>query len=150
MGSMPGYKDPPKEHQFKPGKDWRGNRGGRPKGWGKLEQDVIDELNEDIPGTDAKGKARKIAYARYLTQRLKAKTAKKDAPFKEILSIVELIVKSGTSERASNVNVNLRTLPTIPVDLKEFFVSEGMPEEEAVKLKRALLEMLYPEGEEVE
>ncbi|MBA7602087.1 hypothetical protein ES703_09173 [subsurface metagenome] len=124
--------------------------GGRPKGWGKLEQDVIDELSEDISGTDVKGKARKIAYARYLTGRLKAKTLKEDAEFKTIMSVVELIVKSGTSERASNVNINLRTLPTIPVDLKEFFVSKGMPEEEAEKMQEALLDMMFPEGEEVE
>jgi len=26
------YKQPPKEHQFKPGKEWRGNKKGRPEG----------------------------------------------------------------------------------------------------------------------
>jgi hypothetical protein len=41
---------PPIEHRFKPGKDWTGNKGGRPKVIGQtLNQRLMEEIEADIP-----------------------------------------------------------------------------------------------------
>jgi len=124
--------------------------GGRPKGWTKQQQIILDELDVPITARDAKGETRKMLLARMAVHKLKEGMGSKAIDWRMLIAILELISKNAGKEQSSNVNVNLRKLPTIPVDLKEFFMSKGMPEKGAVEMMKALLEVLYPEGEELD
>ena len=70
-----GYKNPPKDTQFKPGKS--GNPSGRPKGSRNLRTDLMEELNEKIVVTEG-GQQRTISKQRALVKAMMAKGMKGD------------------------------------------------------------------------
>jgi hypothetical protein len=70
-----GYKNPPKDTQFKPGKS--GNPSGRPKGSRNLRTDLMEELDEKIVVSEG-GQQRTISKQRALVKAMMAKGMKGD------------------------------------------------------------------------
>lgn len=70
-----GYKNPPKDTQFKPGKS--GNPSGRPKGSRNLRTDLMEELSEKIVVTEG-GQQRTISKQQALVKAMMAKGMKGD------------------------------------------------------------------------
>ena len=70
-----GYKNPPKETQFKPGQS--GNPKGRPKGARNLKTDLMEELGEKIVVTE-NGQQRTISKQQALVKAMLAKGMKGD------------------------------------------------------------------------
>ena len=70
-----GYKNPPKDTQFKPGQS--GNPSGRPKGSRNLRTDLMEELAEKIPVIE-RGQKRLISKQRVLVKAMMDKGMKGD------------------------------------------------------------------------
>jgi hypothetical protein len=70
-----GYKNPPKDTQFKPGKS--GNPSGRPKGSRNLRTDLMEELDAKIVVTEG-GQQRTISKQQALVKAMMAKGMKGD------------------------------------------------------------------------
>lgn len=70
-----GYKNPPKDTQFKPGTS--GNPKGRPKGARNLKTDLMEELGEKIVVTE-NGQQRTISKQQALVKAMMAKGMKGD------------------------------------------------------------------------
>ena len=70
-----GYKNPPKDTQFKPGQS--GNPKGRPKGARNLKTDLMEELGEKIVVTE-NGQQRTISKQQALVKAMMAKGMKGD------------------------------------------------------------------------
>jgi len=68
-----GYKKPPTNYQFKPGKS--GNPKGKPKGKKDFKTDLMEELSEKIQITED-GKTKKISKQKALVKSLTAKAIK--------------------------------------------------------------------------
>jgi hypothetical protein len=70
-----GYKNPPKDTQFKPGRS--GNPSGRPRGARNLKTDLMEELAEKIVVTEG-GQQRTISKQQALVKAMMAKGMKGD------------------------------------------------------------------------
>jgi len=105
-----GYKRPPKDSQFKPGRS--GNPRGRPKGVASFKSDLAAEMRERIELRDKNGRPHKITKQRALIKMLFASALQSDK--NAITALLACMKYFGTAtEQMPPDQVDIEDLDTI-------------------------------------
>ena len=126
-----GYKNPPKEHQFKKGRPSRSK--GRPKGSKNLKTIFREEMDEKIPINTSSGKM-KICVRRAAIKRLVEKALKGD--IKALFKLIECDLKLNPNNtvldadpNASKTGVLVIHPPMTPEEFEEYAKTVTLPPE---------------------